>query len=52
MQSLDMKSTVERVSKPENEEMLFKSVQIISQLKIEKRKLMKQTKFQKYFFWE
>ena len=49
---MEMKSTVESVSKPENQEMLFKSVQIISQLKIEQRKLMKHTQFQKYFFWE
>ena len=49
---MEMKSTVESVSKPENQKMLFKSVQIISQLKIEQRKLMKQKKFQKYFFLE
>ena len=49
---MEMKSTLESIYKPENQEMLFKSVQIISQLKIEQRKLMKLTKFQKYFFWE
>jgi hypothetical protein len=49
---MEMRSTLESVSKPENQEILFKSVQIISELKIEQRKLMKITKFQKYFFWE